>query len=66
MADLRKLDGERSKKHWAFVEATSIRIEKWPSWKQAASTIEVTTIVSRQGGEAPQSCICLSQGIEKG
>lgn len=38
MIDLRKLEDERSRKHWAFVEETSKRVEGWPSWKQAAAT----------------------------
>ena len=38
MPDLRKVDDERSKQHWAFVEATSNRVDRWPAWKQAAVT----------------------------
>jgi hypothetical protein len=40
--DLRKIDDERSRKHWDFVEATSRRVEAWPSWKQAATTTSST------------------------
>ena len=55
MADLRKFDGEHSKRHWAFVEATSNRVEKWPSWKQAASNIvDVAIITSKGAPDRPQ------------
>ena len=27
---------ERSREHWAFVEATANKVENWPLWKQAA------------------------------
>jgi hypothetical protein len=36
MADLRKQEDDRSKEHWAFVEATANKVGNWPLWKQAA------------------------------
>ena len=37
MVDLRKCEDEKSKQHWAFVEATSNIVRRWPRWKVAAA-----------------------------
>lgn len=37
MQDLRKQEDERSREHWAFVEAAANKVGNWPLWKQAAT-----------------------------
>ena len=53
MADLRRLEDERSKQHWAFVEATANRVDNWPSWKQAAVTTPPQTRQLEDNDKSP-------------
>ena len=41
--DLRKQEDDRSREHWAFVEATANKVGNWPSWKQAAALTAIQT-----------------------
>ena len=43
MPDLRKQEDDRSKEHWAFVEATANKVGNWPIWKQAAALTATET-----------------------
>ena len=43
MVDLRKCEDEKSKQHWAFVEATSNIVRRWPRWKVAACELGLTS-----------------------
>ena len=45
MPDLRKIDDERSKQHWEFVEANAHQVESWPAWKQAAVMSPTASVV---------------------
>lgn len=59
MPDLRKYENDRSKRHWAFVEATASRVEDWPSWKQAGALTAVQTaaLQEREQGLDDQEAI---------
>ena len=50
MQDLRKLEDERSREHWAFVESVANKVGSWPLWKQAA------TLTASQSTAIQESC----------
>lgn len=51
MPDLRKKEDERSREHWAFVEATANKVENWPLWKQAAALTGIQTERQKEAEE---------------
>jgi hypothetical protein len=51
MPDLRKQEDERSKEHWAFVEATAHKVGNWPLWKQAAALTAIETERQKEAEE---------------
>ncbi|HEX4485300.1 MAG TPA: hypothetical protein VH088_03485 [Terriglobales bacterium] len=51
MPDLRKQEDDRSKQHWAFVEAAASKVESWPLWKQAAVLTAIQTERQKEAEE---------------
>jgi len=65
MPDLRKCENDRSRQHWAFVEATATRVEEWPSWKQAASSTAVQTATLQQRDSKSDNQEAVGQAYEQ-